>query len=352
MFEFVWPLAFLLLPLPFLLRYLLPAKQGNQSAALKVPALHSLSYSQKRSAKPSVAISILAYLIWVLIVSASARPQWLGDAVAIPNEGRDLMIAVDLSGSMKQADMRINAREVNRLTMIKYVLEDFIERRVGDRLGLILFADTAYLQAPLTYDRETVRTLLNETVIGLVGERTAIGDAIGLAVKRFSEKEESNRVLVLLTDGQNTAGNITPEQALSLAKANKVTVYTIGVGADEQVVSSLFGSRVINPSQDLDERMLSNIARETGGQYFRARDTQELVSIYQLLDSLEPVEGSSQKMRPQTALFYYPLGAAISIVLTAIFASVLKRKVLSLKNTQKPTGQKPSPNDKKRGDYA
>jgi Ca-activated chloride channel family protein len=225
---------------------------------------------------------------------------------------------------MKQTDMSIQGREVNRLTMIKHVLADFIERRVGDRLGLILFADTAYLQAPLTYDRDTVKTLLDESVIGLVGERTAIGDAIGLAVKRFSEKEESNRVLVLLTDGQNTAGNITPEQSLQLAVANKVTIYTIGVGADEQVVNSFFGQRVINPSQELDERMLSAIARDTGGQYFRARDTQDLFNIYELLDTLEPIEGNTQKMRPQSALFYYPLGAALGLITLLMIIALSK----------------------------
>ena len=228
------------------------------------------------------------------------------------------MIAVDLSGSMKQGDMRINGREVNRLVMTKYVLRDFIERRVGDRLGLILFADTAYLQAPLTFDRDTVKTLLNEAVLGLVGERTAIGDAIGLAVKRFDDKDESNRVLILLTDGRNTAGNITPEQANELAIDKGITIYTIGLGSEEQEVASVFGRRTINPSQDLDERLLIDIAKSTGGQYFRARDTQELEAIYATLDRLEPVEGEGQKLRPLTALFYLPLG--IALLLSALYA--------------------------------
>lgn len=322
MFEFVWPWMFILLPLPYLVRRFAPAKQASQSAALRVPSIRIMSGSDSQKTGSRAYITWFAFIIWLLLISAAAKPQWLGEAVSIPNEGRDLMIAVDLSGSMKQADMQIQGREVNRLSMIKYVLADFIERRVGDRLGLILFADTAYLQAPLTFDRNTVKTLLDESVIGLVGERTAIGDAIGLAVKRFSEKEKSNRVLVLLTDGQNTAGNITPEQALSLAVANKVTIYTIGVGADEQILNSFFGQRVINPSQDLDERMLSDIARQTGGQYFRARDTEELVNIYQVLDTLEPIEGNSQKMRPQSALFFYPLGLAILLTLLAVIFAI------------------------------
>lgn len=335
MFEFVWPWMFVLLPIPYIIRRFVPAKRASQSAALRVPTLQCLSDTDATQSASRAYITWFAFVMWALLVSAAAKPQWLGETVAIPNEGRDLMIAVDLSGSMKQADMQIQGREVNRLTMIKYVLADFIERRIGDRLGLILFADTAYLQAPLTFDRSTVKTLLDESVIGLVGERTAIGDAIGLAVKRFSEKEKSNRVLVLLTDGQNTAGNITPEQALSLAVANKVTVYTIGVGADEQLLNSFFGQRVINPSQDLDERMLSNIARQTGGQYFRARDTQDLVNIYQILDTLEPVAGNSQKMRPQSALFYYPLGLATLLLLLAVLLAIIKPALLGRKAMQK-----------------
>jgi Ca-activated chloride channel family protein len=337
MFEFVWPWVFVLLPLPYLLRRFMPAKRTAQTAALRVPTMQYLTKTESKASGNNRAVLVLAYLIWALLLGAAAKPQWLGEAVAIPNEGRDLMIAVDLSGSMKQADMKIQGREVNRLSMIKYVLADFIERRVGDRLGLILFADTAYLQAPLTFDRSTIQTLLDESVIGLVGERTAIGDAIGLAVKRFSEKEKSNRVLVLLTDGQNTAGNITPEQALSLAQANQVTVYTIGVGADEQVISSFFGQRTINPSQDLDEKLLSDIARKTGGQYFRARDTEELVNIYQILDSLEPVEGNSQKMRPQSALFYYPLAAAAGLLLLSILVALLRGSFASSISRNKQT---------------
>ncbi len=237
---------------------------------------------------------VVSSLIWLLLVTAAARPQWLGEPVSIPNEGREMMLAVDLSGSMKIDDMQLQGRQVNRLTMTKSVVYDFIQRRVGDRLGLILFADTAYVQAPLTYDRDTVSTLLSEAVIGLVGEQTAIGDAIGLAVKRFDEREESNNVLILLTDGQNTAGNITPEQAKELAISKGVKVYTIGVGADKMLIQSFFG------------------------QYFRARNAQELQSIYQQLDALEPIEGETRKMRPLSALFYYPLAAAL--LLSALWA--------------------------------
>lgn len=312
MLEFAWIWVLYLLPLP-LLALLLPSKKQGQEAALKVPNLTQGLEAKSQKKGTNKLRLILATLTWIALVLATARPQWLGEPVSIPAEGRDLMIAVDLSGSMKIDDMQVNGRQADRLQMIKFVLSDFIQRRVGDRLGLILFADTAYLQAPLTYDRETVEQLLNESLIGLVGEQTAIGDAIGLAIKRFETRKESNKVLVLLTDGQNTAGNITPEQANELAINNGVTIYTIGVGADQMLVQSFFGNRQVNPSQDLDEGMLTEIATSTGGRYFRARDAQSLQQIYEKLDELEPIARESRQMRPLKALYYYPLGTAILI---------------------------------------
>jgi len=224
-----------------------------------------------------------------------------------------MMIAVDLSGSMQVEDMALNGDTVNRLDMLKVLLGDFIERRTGDRLGLILFGDDAYMQTPMTFDRKTVQQMLDETVLGLVGKKTAIGDAIALAVKRFDAKKESNRVLLLLTDGQNTAGKISPEQALELAIAKNITIYTIGIGADVMLQRSLFGTRKVNPSSELDEKSLQNIATKTGGKYFRARNSEGMAEIYQLLDQLEPVEQEQQQMRPLSALFYWPLSVALFI---------------------------------------
>lgn len=323
MFEFAWWPVWFVLPLP-LLAVLLPPKTKLQSAALRVPALTNELQSTATKATTSRVSLILAILAWIALVAAAAKPQWLGEPVSIPAEGRDLMIAVDLSGSMKIDDMQINGRQVDRLVMIKHVLGDFIKRRVGDRLGLILFADTAYLQAPLTYDRETVEQLLQESQIGLVGEQTAIGDAIGLTIKRFEAKKDSNKVLILLTDGQNTAGNISPTQANELAINNGVTVYTIGVGADRMLVQSFFGSRQVNPSAELDEEMLSKIAESTGGQYFRARDAASLEKIYATLDELEPIARESRQMRPQQALFFYPLLLALIISVMVAFKPVAR----------------------------
>ncbi len=305
-----WLLA--LLPLP-LIMMLLPAKEQTQNNALRVPLImqqastSSMSQPTKKSRR-----FILLYFIWSLIVLAVSQPQWLGEAVPIPSEGREMMIAVDLSGSMQMEDMVINNRAVNRLDMIKLVLGEFIERREGDKLGLILFADDAYMQTPMTFDRNNVKQMLDESELGLVGQATAIGDAIGLAVKRFDEKDSSNRILLLLTDGQNTAGKLSPDEALSLAVENNVTIYTIGIGADEILQRSFFGgTRRVNPSADLDEDTLTNIATATNGRYFRARDTKAMAEIYQLLDELEPIEQEQKQVRPLTALFYWPLSIAL-----------------------------------------
>ncbi|RDV25202.1 VWA domain-containing protein [Alteromonas aestuariivivens] len=323
MFEFAWWWAWFALPLPLFMLFL-PARKTQQDVALKVPSLQPDTAISSPPVSKKRGITVIAFLAWICLVAAAARPQWLGEPVSVADESREMMLAVDLSGSMKIDDMQINGRPVNRLTMIKSVLHDFIKRREGDRLGLILFADTAYLQAPLTFDRDTVATLLNEAVIGLVGEQTAIGDALGLAVKRFEAKENGNKVVILLTDGQNTAGNITPQQAKELAVNRGATVYTIGVGADSMLVQSFFGNRQVNPSQELDEEMLTDLATSTGGKYFRARDAAELEAIYQRLDELQPIKGEDRKMRPQSALFYYPLAAALILTCLPILMYLLR----------------------------
>ncbi len=311
MISFAWPWLLVLLPLPLLVYWLPKKRQNRVSAALIVPELlaaSTVSTSHQDNNKSSL---VILSLCWLLSVLALSQPQWLGDAIDIPTQGREMMIAVDLSGSMQIEDMSLRGSTVNRLDMLKTVLGNFIERRVGDRLGLILFADDAYMQTPMTFDRKTVKQMLDESVLGLVGRKTAIGDAIALAVKRFDAKQKSNKVLLLLTDGQNTAGRISPEQALELAVAKDITIYSIGIGADVMLQQSLFGSRRINPSSELDEQTLTKLAQQTGGKYFRAKDSQGMEQIYQLLDELEPVEQDQQQMRPLTALFYWPLALAL-----------------------------------------
>ncbi len=324
MINFEWPWLFLILPLPLLIRYLLPATNSVENAALRVPFIEDFkSLSQENiQATRKLWPLWLATLAWILLVIAASRPQWWGEPLELPVTGRDLMMAVDLSGSMQYEDFRIKDQVVDRLTATKWVAGQFIKRRIGDRLGLILFGEQAYLQVPLTFDRQTVRTLLNESAIGLAGQKTAIGDAIGLAVKRFLGKrdktDKESWVLILLTDGANTAGNIEPLKAAELAAEQGLKIYTIGIGADEMVVRDFFGVRRVNPSADLDEKTLKQIAEKTGGRYFRARDTAELEKIYALLDELEPIEDDNLVFRPTKALYPWPLGIAILLSLIII----------------------------------
>ncbi len=327
MINFEWPWLALVLPLPLLIRYLMQPLEVNNEAALRVPFLQDFDQQTGdfRHIDGRRLLLWLAAIAWLLLILAAMRPQWLGDFIEIPVSGRDLMLAVDLSGSMEEQDFVVNNKQVDRLTATKRVAGRFIERRIGDRLGLILFGEQAYLQTPLTFDRQTVKTLLYESAIGLAGQSTAIGDAIGLAVKRLREQDEQSRVLVLLTDGANTAGAVEPLAAAELAAREGLKIYTIGIGADEMIVRSFFGSRKVNPSAELDEKTLRAIADKTGGRYFRARDTSELEKIYTLLDQLEPIEKDVQRFRPQTALYYWPLAAALILLLLLIFLRYRKR---------------------------
>lgn len=324
MIHFAWLWAFVALPLPLIVRWLLPAHTPVEQAALKVPFLQDIAELQAQPALKSQSWAVyLAAVAWILLVLASSRPQWLGEPIEQAISGRDLMLAVDLSRSMEAQDFMLNKKPVDRLTAIKAIANDFIERRTGDRLGLVLFGTQAYLQTPLTFDRTTVQTLLDEAVIGLAGDNTAIGDAIGLAVKRLKNQSAESHVLILLTDGANTAGEVSPLKAAELAAASGLKIYTIGVGADEMIVPSFFGSRKVNPSLDLDEKTLIKIAESTGGAYYRARNTQELDGIYRRIDELEPVEKDKQYFRPRTELFMYPL--TLSLLLVALLAGLKLR---------------------------
>ena len=320
MIDFVWFWFFLALPLPWLIwRFLQPASPGS-GLVLNVPFLDDLTVLPSATGEtPSSPLRLfLAGLVWVLLVTAAARPEWLGEPIEQGVNGRDLLLAVDLSGSMEIADFVLNGKKVDRLTATQAIAGQFIERRVGDRIGLILFGENAYLQAPLTFDRKTVRTLLDEAVIGLAGDKTAIGDAIGLAIKRLRDNPKDQRVLILLSDGANTAGVVSPMQAAALGAREGLKIYTIGIGADEMVVRDLLGSHKVNPSQDLDEPTMRGIAESTGGKYFRARDIKELENIYHLLDRLEPVERDKRYYRPRSELYTWPLGAALIIGVTIV----------------------------------
>ena len=320
-FAIAWPWLLLLAPLPWLLRLLIPASPSGDLQALRVPWFSAVA-GDKSGWMRRPWLALVATLVWLLLVFAAARPQWIGEIESLPVTGRDLLLAVDISGSMDTQDMVMDRTAVNRLKVVKKVAGEFIQRRHGDRVGLVLFGSRAYLQTPLTFDTETTATLLEESEIGLAGRETAIGDAIGLAVKRLRDDAASERVLVLLTDGANTSGEVQPLQAAEFAARDGLTVYTVGVGADEMMVQDFFGSRVVNPSADLDEDTLRTIAERTGGRYFRARDAKGLEKIYEILDELEPVESDVEIIRPVDELFYWPMGLAYVLALLAALVSI------------------------------
>ena len=327
MIEWLWPWVALLTPLPILVRLWLKARQRTR-AALAVPNVGSFAAVTDQPGPEQVASRwrlLLLWVAWLLLLVAAARPQWTGEPITLPTTGRDLMLAVDISGSMATEDMEVNGQYLDRLTVVKGVIAQFVDARQGDRIGLVLFGTNAYLQAPLTFDTKSVNRLLIEAPVGIAGGKTAIGDAIGLAVKRLRLRPQQDKVLILLTDGANNVGEIAPVKAAELAAFDGIKIYTIGVGADEMRMPSLFGSlgRLTNPSADLDEDTLTSIARTTGGRYFRARDTQNLLQIYELIDELEPIDQDPETYRPIQALYFWPLTGAVGafavLLVTGLF---------------------------------
>ena len=325
MLNLLWPWLLTLLPLPLVYRRWRTARQP-QLCALRAPALMAVAGADLHRGKPAKQqlMLLLLWLVWLCLVLAAARPVWVGEPVALPTSGRDLLLAVDISGSMEQEDMEVDGQYVNRLVAVKAVVGEFVSQRQGDRLGLVLFGEQAYLQTPLTFDRETMRTLLNEAQVGFAGNKTAIGDAIGLSVKRLQDRPQEHRVVILLTDGANTAGELEPLRAAELAASAGVKIYTIGVGAEVMERSRMLGlfSTTYNPSADLDEETLTAIATQTGGKYYRARNPQELFSIYAELNRLEPIEQETETIRPVAALFHWPLALAFAL---SLLLSLLRR---------------------------
>lgn len=300
--SFVWWWVWLLLPLPLLVYYFAPPLK--QAAPVRLPYLPE---SGTAVAPTNTLARVLVAITWIALVTALARPVWYGDPVTTQPKHRDLMLVLDLSYSMSQEDMQYGDQYIDRLSAVKNVVSDFVKQREGDRLGLVLFADHAYLQTPLTLDRETIANQVNSLVLRLIGDKTAIGEGIGLATKTFVDSEAPQRVMVLLSDGSNTSGVLEPLEAAKIAKKYNATIYTIGVGAGEMVVKEFFMTRKVNTAKDLDEKTLKEIADLTGGQYFRARNADELATIYDTINSLEPISQATQTWRPQTEWFSLPL---------------------------------------------
>jgi len=313
MFHLAWPWMALLLPLPWvLLRMRRGAEPGG--AAVYLPFAASVPTPAATATLPGGVLALLG-AAWALLVLAAMRPQWLGQPLPVPTSGRQIMLAIDCSGSMASQDMG----GASRLEIVQIIAGRFIEQRQGDQIGLILFGTRPYLQAPLTTDIATVHQFLNEAVVGIAGPQTAIGDAIGLAIKELRRRERTSgapmhqAVLILLTDGGNDAGVIPPLEAARLAAQVGLRIFTIGVGATEQ--QTLFGLTVGN--SDLDVDLLKKIANITGGEFFRATDPQALQAVYRRINELEPTAAHKQWLRPAAEWFTWPLALALLLSVPA-----------------------------------
>jgi len=307
MLEFAWPWAFVLLPLPLLVWYLLPPYRERR-ASVQIPFFARVAEATGQTPQAGAVIlrrlplqMIVAAVIWLLIVAALARPQWVGDPITREIAARDMMLAIDISGSMSQPDFKTaDQRMLQRLDGVKQVVHAFIARRKGDRIGLILFGTKAYVQAPFTQDLQTIQMLLDQTEVAMAGEQTAIGDAIGLAIKAFDTSKADQRMLILLTDGNDTASRVPPAHAAEIARQRGLTIYTIGVGDPEA-----------SGENRVDLQTLRDVASTTGGRFFRAENGEQLESVYADIDKLAPVKLQTETWRPKLPLFQWPLGAAV-----------------------------------------
>ncbi|MBX2824625.1 MAG: VWA domain-containing protein [Gammaproteobacteria bacterium] len=324
--AFAWPWILVLLPLPLLIWWIVPALSSTSRRALRVPSLERFNrlHSEARAGSMGNLRWWLVLLAWCLLVVATARPQWLGEPISSAVSGRDLMLGIDISGSMAEEDLYAGGTPQTRMDVVRRVGRDFISRRTGDRIGLIMFGSQAYVQTPLTFDHKTVQHFLGEAVVGLAGRSTAIGDAIGLAVKRLRDRPQESRVLILLTDGANSAGVVEPMDAARVAAENAIRIHTIGVGAQPEDVRARFGFRV--QRSELDEQTLKSIAELTGGRYFRARDARELEAIYQAIDQIEAIDMDDQLFRPLREMFTWPLALAILLLLSTAVHTLWKQR--------------------------
>lgn len=275
---------------------------------------------------------MLCILIWLLVVTAASRPQWAGEPQQLPATGRDMMLVLDMSGSMEARDMFLDNTQLSRFRVMKEVVSDFAENRQGDRMGIILFSRFAYLLTPMTFDLNSIAGMIQDLEVGVIDESaTAIGDGIGLAVKHLREQPENNRVMILLTDGVNNSGELTPEQAGQLAETEGVRVHIVGLASDQFArQSSFIRSRGGSNNSEIDDTAMTNVAEMTGGRYFRARTLEDLVEIYDELDQIEPIEQDDQTFRPIRALFHWPLGLAVVLsFLMALVATPVGSRLLA-----------------------
>jgi len=310
-FEFAFPLAFLLLPL--LALWLLPP-QRDRVSALRVPFFTRIVAAAGAEARAGAVIKrrrrlqmAAAIGVWILLVTGLAKPEWIGEPIVRTEAARDVMLAIDLSASMNYRDFpAANGEMTSRLAAVQRVVDRFVAARDSDRVGLIVFGTRAYLQLPFTRDLATARALVDLMDVGMAGPQTALGDSIGLAIRSFEESQVDERLLILLTDGNDTASTMTPVNAADIAALNGVTLFTIGIGNTDAT-----------GEDRVDFDTLRTIAERTGGAFFNAEDEQGLAEVYRRIDELNTAEVRTRSWRPRTSLVHWPAGAAVVVALLA-----------------------------------
>jgi len=309
--ELAHPWALLLLPLPLLIWWLAPP-QRERVSALRVPFFERIAAAAGSEARAGAIVMrrrwlqmVMAIIVWALIVTGLAKPEWVGEPIVRTEAARDIMLALDLSGSMDYVDFPgEEGADVSRFEAVQRVVDRFVARRESDRIGLIVFGTKAYVQLPFTRDLETARALVDLMEVGMAGPKTALGDSIGLAINAFEKSEVDDRLLILLTDGNDTASKMTPINAADIAKLNGVEIYTIGIGNTEAT-----------GEDRVDFDTLTKIARRTGGDFFNAEDEAGLEAVYRRIDESTVADVRTQSWRPRDSLVHWPVGIAVVLVL-------------------------------------
>ncbi len=327
--HFAYPQAFWLLLFPVVVYFVVVPIKEKYGDALKIPFLTDIKQIQSNSGRAvlykthlfSWVKVLLLIMLWAVLVCAVARPQWVGKPIPVKNEGRDILMVVDISNSMSERDFQYQKKMYDRLTAVKNIVNDFVDKRTSDRMGLVLFGTRAYLQSPLTYDKKSLKEILWTAEAGMAGNSTSIGDAVGVALKTLAADDEKkdNKVIILLTDGENNDGSLSLPQAIALAKDEGVKIYTIGVGSDTE---SFFGGLFSIPvNSGLDEESLKSLAEETKGNYFRAKDIASLFQIYNQIDKMEPQISEGRYVQEVKELYPYPAGVALILLILLFWAS-------------------------------
>ena len=316
MLEFAHPWALLLTPLPLLVWWLAPP-QRERVSAMRVPFFEQIAAAAGSEARVGAVVMrrrwlqmAVAILVWLLLVAAIAKPEWVGEPIVRTEAARDIMLALDLSGSMDYVDFPgEEGADVSRFAAVQRVVEGFVAERESDRIGLIVFGTKAYLQLPFTRDLETAGALVDLMEVGMAGPKTALGDSIGLAINSFENSEVDDRLLILLTDGNDTASKMTPINAADIAKLNGVEIYTIGIGNTEAT-----------GEDRVDFDTLAAIAARTGGEFFNAENEAALDAVYRRIDETAAADVRTQSWRPRESLLHWPAGLAVILALIAYAA--------------------------------